>query len=118
MMGSGVNIIRIYPHYNNNAFYGAANSGGLTVVTATGHFYAVSRTGASSSESYVDTAGTTDTSVSNSPPGALYLLADDSSPGTNPFQGIETFAYIGAGLTPTQEAALQSAYATYVASVP
>jgi hypothetical protein len=118
MMGSGLNIIRLYPHYSNDGFYSAANSGGLTVVTAApGHFYGVSRTGASSSESYIDTTGTTDTTAAASPPATLFLLADDAS-GTNPFQGVETFAAVGAGMTPTQEAALQSAYAAYVASVP
>jgi hypothetical protein len=113
MMGGSSFLIRIYPHFSDtNYYYGTAPT--------PGHLYGGSRTPASGSTTvtaYVDTTGTSSSTVPGGIPHLLVLVADDAS-GTNPFTGIETFAAVGAGMTPTQEAALQSAYATYVASVP
>jgi hypothetical protein len=119
MSSGGAFIIRLYPHYSNNNFYFAVDSGSLPSLTSPtpGHLYGAVRTGASADVAYIDATGTADTSSSTSPPGYIVLVADDNT-GSSPFVGAETFAAVGAGMTPTQEAAFQSAYAAYVASVP
>jgi hypothetical protein len=116
---SGSFVARIYPHFTDNNFYYSAEASGANLTAPTpGHLYGYSRSGASTSQIYVDATGTADTTGSASPILSDFILVADDSTGTNPFAGTETFALIGANITGTQEAALQSAYAAYVASVP
>jgi hypothetical protein len=114
-------LVRIYPHYSDNNYYYGVNNAGTSVTAPTpGHFYGGSRTAATGTTTvtaYVDTTGTSSSTVTGGIPAVLYLLADDTT-GANPFQGIETFAAVALGLTGTQEGQLQAAYAAYVASVP
>jgi hypothetical protein len=110
---------RIFPHFSDDHFYYNIQSGsGTGIAPSPGHFYGLTRNGASTAEAYVDTTGTVDGSTSTGLQTVSIILVADDTTGTNPFTGIETFASIGANLTGPQEAALQSAYATYVASVP
>jgi hypothetical protein len=118
MLGSPVLLNRIYPHYSDNSYYYGVNNTSTTVTTPTpGHFYGGSRTGTTTLTAYIDTTGTGSSAASGGLSSYIVLLDDDKS-GTNPFTGVETFAALGAGVTGTQEAALQAAYATYAASVP
>lgn len=115
--GSGSLTTRLYPHFTDNSLYAAANQSGFQAYAVTGHFYGISRSSASATAMYVDTATTAGSTASVAPVGPTLVLLADSNTGTKPFAGVMSFGAIGAQLTTPQEANFYARVHTFMQTV-